>query len=138
MITKYHEATINQADIEHIGLTVHVIRGRVYITGDNIPERVTLEDGETMRLTLKRLSPEVLLYGILKWNNDPIGDEVTSGPVATEHKLIDATLVREPGGIVARCICGWVSRPCFSSMVASNEFQTHRDGVCLLRSPGRG
>lgn len=31
------------------------------------------------------------------------------------------------GGIVHVCSCGWISRPCFSSIIASNEGQDHRD-----------
>jgi hypothetical protein len=31
-----------------------------------------------------------------------------------------------PDGIVHRCSCGWVSRPCFSNMIASVEGQDHR------------
>lgn len=34
----------------------------------------------------------------------------------SEHRLVDDTLVREGDGIVARCVCGWVSRRCFSSL----------------------
>jgi hypothetical protein len=34
-----------------------------------------------------------------------------------------------PEGIVHRCSCGWVSRPCFSNAVASNEGQDHRDAA---------
>lgn len=44
------------------------------------------------------------------------------------HKLIDDTLVVEANGIVARCECGWVSRPYFSGLVASLEF-AHHQGV---------
>lgn len=46
-------------------------------------------------------------------------------PAPTEHRLVDDTLTREPEGIVARCVCGWVSRPHFSSMTASLSFQKH-------------
>lgn len=31
------------------------------------------------------------------------------------------------GGVVHICSCGWVSRPCFSSAVASGEGMDHRD-----------
>lgn len=34
-----------------------------------------------------------------------------------------------PDGIVHRCSCGWVSRPCFSNMIASLEGQEHRDAA---------
>lgn len=48
--------------------------------------------------------------------------------VRTDHQLIDDTLVTEADGIVAHCTCGWSSRPCFSSSIASIEFRNHRDG----------
>jgi hypothetical protein len=47
----------------------------------------------------------------------------------TEHRLIDDTLVREADGIVARCICGWVSRGHFTSLSASADFWNHRDAA---------
>lgn len=34
-----------------------------------------------------------------------------------------------PDGIVHRCSCGWVSRPCFSNMIASIEGQDHREAT---------
>lgn len=35
-----------------------------------------------------------------------------------------------PGeGIVHRCSCGWVSRPCFSNAVASNLGTDHREAA---------
>jgi hypothetical protein len=33
------------------------------------------------------------------------------------------------GGIVHRCSCGWVSRPCFSNAIASNEGADHREAA---------
>lgn len=46
-----------------------------------------------------------------------------------DHKLIDNTLVVEgtgpSKGVYAKCTCGWVSRPCFSGMIASIEFDDH-------------
>jgi hypothetical protein len=46
-----------------------------------------------------------------------------------EHKLINDTLTRESDGIIARCVCGWTSRPHFSSMAASAEFREHLEQV---------
>jgi len=43
----------------------------------------------------------------------------------TTHKLIDDTLITTKDGVVAKCICGYVSRPCFSSFIASLEFRNH-------------
>lgn len=43
----------------------------------------------------------------------------------TEHRLVDATLIREGDGIVARCVCGWRTAPCFSSFLASAYFEQH-------------
>ena len=44
------------------------------------------------------------------------------------HQLIDDTLIRAAGGIVAKCTCGWVSRPYFSGMSASLTFREHQAG----------
>jgi len=41
------------------------------------------------------------------------------------HKLEDDTLRVEPSGIVARCVCGWVSAGHFSSMTASSAMMDH-------------
>jgi hypothetical protein len=43
----------------------------------------------------------------------------------TEHH-VGHNEVRE-GGVVHVCSCGWESRPCFSSAVASNEGADHRE-----------
>lgn len=45
-----------------------------------------------------------------------------------EHKLINGTLVVTQDGVVAKCSCGWVSRPCFTSMTASCLFMDHQEG----------
>lgn len=45
----------------------------------------------------------------------------------SEHKLVDGTLIREAGGIVARCTCDWVSRGHFSSLSASATFMAHQE-----------
>ncbi len=42
-----------------------------------------------------------------------------------EHRSMGNEAVE--GGIVNRCTCGWVSRPCFSNSIASIEGQNHRD-----------
>jgi hypothetical protein len=44
-----------------------------------------------------------------------------------EHRLKDDTLVREGDGIVAHCVCGWSSRPHFTSMSASADFAEHKE-----------
>lgn len=43
----------------------------------------------------------------------------------TKQKHKGHNEVRE-NGIVHVCSCGWVSRPCFSSMIASVEGMRHR------------
>lgn len=45
----------------------------------------------------------------------------------SKHKLVDDTLVRERDGIVAKCVCGWKSRPHFSMMSASAAFMDHEE-----------
>jgi hypothetical protein len=45
----------------------------------------------------------------------------------TRHELVENALTREPGGIIARCTCGWSSGPRFSSFVASSLFMDHRN-----------
>jgi hypothetical protein len=44
-----------------------------------------------------------------------------------KHRLIGNTLKADEDGIYAKCTCGWVSRPCFSSLIASNEFCDHQE-----------
>ena len=44
------------------------------------------------------------------------------------HRLVDDTLTVTPSGVVARCVCGWRSRPCFSPLIASCAFEAHRIG----------
>jgi hypothetical protein len=44
-----------------------------------------------------------------------------------KHRLIGNTLKADEDGVYAKCICGWVSRPCFSSLIASNEFCDHQE-----------
>lgn len=44
------------------------------------------------------------------------------------HELVDNTLIREAGGIVAVCTCGWRSREHFTSLSASVAFRTHAEG----------
>lgn len=44
-----------------------------------------------------------------------------------EHKLANGTLITTDRGIVARCTCGWMSTPHFSSLSASAEFRDHQD-----------
>jgi hypothetical protein len=43
------------------------------------------------------------------------------------HKLVNNTLTAEKDSIVAYCVCGWASRPCFSSLMASVEFDNHKE-----------
>lgn len=47
--------------------------------------------------------------------------------MSEQHRLINDTLVREKDGIVAHCICGWSSRPHFSSLSASAAMQDHKE-----------
>ncbi len=57
---------------------------------------------------------------------------------ATEHKLIGGTLVADRDGVRAHCTCGWVSRPCFSSMVCScvwDDHVTEATGKEVVRNP---
>jgi hypothetical protein len=44
-----------------------------------------------------------------------------------KHRLVDDTLTRDESGIVARCVCGWVSPGHFSSMAASVAFREHQE-----------
>lgn len=44
------------------------------------------------------------------------------------HAIEKVAVVLDKGGIVARCICGWVSRPHFSSFAATVAFMDHEDG----------
>lgn len=48
--------------------------------------------------------------------------------MAAGHKLLNGTLTRVVGGIVAECVCGWRSRPHFTSLSASSDFQEHLEG----------
>lgn len=50
----------------------------------------------------------------------------------TEHQSQGNEVI--DGGIVHRCSCGWVSRPCFSNMLASLEGMNHRDATSHLSS----
>jgi hypothetical protein len=50
-----------------------------------------------------------------------------SNDLRLKHRLIGNTLKAAEGGVFAECICGWVSRPCFSSLIASNEFCDHQE-----------
>jgi hypothetical protein len=47
----------------------------------------------------------------------------------SQHELVDNTLIVVPGGVLARCTCGWQSGPRFSSMVASALFRDHLESV---------
>lgn len=42
----------------------------------------------------------------------------------SEHRLVNNTLTRKPGGIVAKCTCGWTSEH-FTSLSASAAFLNH-------------
>lgn len=46
-----------------------------------------------------------------------------------EHELIDGTLITVPGGIVAKCTCGWVSDIGFSGMMTSLRFREHQQAA---------
>lgn len=50
---------------------------------------------------------------------------MTDQPKPT-HRMIGDTMVRERDGIVAKCTCGWVSRPYFSGMSATVAFRDHQ------------
>lgn len=54
----------------------------------------------------------------------------------SNHQLVNGTLVREPSGIVARCICGWSSSH-FSSMSASCAFRDHQEAHENREDPSR-
>lgn len=45
----------------------------------------------------------------------------------SKHKLVDGTLIRESDGVVAICICGWKSKPYFTSFSCSAAFMTHQE-----------
>jgi len=45
----------------------------------------------------------------------------------SEHKLIGGKLVKESEGVVARCVCGWVSGGHFSGFSASAAMMEHQD-----------
>jgi len=53
----------------------------------------------------------------------------------SDHKLVAGTLLRESGGIVARCTCGWVSGGHFSSMGASAAMMDHKEKCDRRRAP---
>lgn len=53
-----------------------------------------------------------------------MGDDTTK-----QHNLVGSTLIRVDDGIVARCTCGWVSRECFSSLIASSIFRDHQEAA---------
>jgi hypothetical protein len=61
-------------------------------------------------------------------------NEPTAGKLerVVNHELIDGTLVTEKGGIFARCVCGWVSGPHISSIVASAAFMDHQNELLQL------
>lgn len=42
-----------------------------------------------------------------------------------KHELKGNTLIREAGGIVAECTCGWKSPEHFSTMITSLAFEDH-------------
>lgn len=44
-----------------------------------------------------------------------------------EHHLIDNTLFIEEAGVLAKCTCGWVSRPYFSGTSANLAFREHQE-----------
>lgn len=51
----------------------------------------------------------------------------------TEHRSMGNEVVK--GGIIHKCSCGWVSRPCFSNMTASALGMDHRDEYVKI-TPG--
>lgn len=56
-----------------------------------------------------------------------LSDRVQLATSNLEHASLGNEVT--PDGIVHRCSCGWVSRPCFSNMVASNLGADHREAV---------
>ena len=56
-----------------------------------------------------------------------MSDQHLANEPRLKHRLIGSTLNAEADGVYAKCICGWVSRPCFSSLIASNVFCDHQE-----------
>jgi hypothetical protein len=47
--------------------------------------------------------------------------------MSKKHRLVENTLHTTRDGIVAGCVCGWKSRPHFSSFSASIAFKDHAE-----------
>lgn len=55
---------------------------------------------------------------------------------AARHVLKEGALVREDGGIIGRCVCGWTTGYRISSFAASAAFQDHQDTAAEARTDG--